>query len=234
MRNRKKLPLDVLAPYTCELPPARPSEPVPQIDFAAVFGDARPVEVEVGFGKGAFLVAAAKTHPETNWFGIENVRKLQLYVATRLTVRDLRNARVACADAGAVLRDRVAPASLRAVHVYFPDPWWKKRHKKRRVFTAEFAYNCARVVEAGGSLHIATDVEEYFGVMREVVAGVLQFRPLELAPPAADPGPDAVVTNFERKALAAGRPVWRAAYERDASAPGEPPPPESDEPEQSQ
>src|SRR5439155_1423154 len=83
----------------------------------------RPVEVEVGFGKGAFLVDAGLAHPGTNYLGIEVVRKLQLYVATRLAKRNLRNVRVACTDARLFFRDRVSTGSLEAVHVYFPDPW---------------------------------------------------------------------------------------------------------------
>src|SRR5262245_33057067 len=97
-----------------------------QIDWVQIFGNDRPVEIEVGSGKGAFLLAAAATNPGTNYLGIEIDRALQLYVATRLAKRGLRNARVAGTDARRFFHERIPAASVRAVHVYFPDPWWKK------------------------------------------------------------------------------------------------------------
>ncbi len=129
MRQAGRLPLEQLTPYLLEVPEA----PAP-FDWRAVFGNEHPVEVEIGFGKGLFLVTAAQACPGVNFLGIEVVRKYQLFTATRVAKRDLANVRLAKADARAFLRDCVAPASVQAVHVYFPDPWWKKRHHKRRVF----------------------------------------------------------------------------------------------------
>jgi tRNA (guanine-N7-)-methyltransferase len=189
------------------------------IDWATLFGNANPVEVEVGTGKGLFLLNAATARPGVNFFGIEVVRKYQLYAATRYAIRKLPNVRTACADAKVVLRDFVAPGSAAAVHVYFPDPWWKKRHRKRRVFTPEFAADVARAVAAGGRLFIASDVEEYFGVMTAILRAMPAFaeRPDEAdrAAPRTDAG---FATNFERKALESGGSVWRAVYERTPEA----------------
>jgi tRNA (guanine-N7-)-methyltransferase len=185
------------------------------IDWHALFGNANPVEIEVGTGKGLFLLHAATERPDTNFLGIEIVRKYQLYAATRYAIRNLPNVKTACADAKVVLRDFVPVGSVAAVHVYFPDPWWKKRHRKRRVFTPEFAADAARAIRPGGRLLIASDVEEYFGVMSAIVRAMPAFheRPeeLERAAPQTEMG---YATNFERKARAAGTPVWRAAYER--------------------
>jgi tRNA (guanine-N7-)-methyltransferase len=202
------LPLDVLAPYLLELP-----DPPAPIEWSAVFGNDHPVELEVGFGKGLFLITSAQAYPGTNYVGVEIDRALQLYVATRAAKRTLRNIRLVRADARLFVRTCVPLASLRAIHVYFPDPWWKKRHKKRRVFTEEFAAACAQALEPGGRLHIATDVEEYFGVMTQLVAAHTLLRPL---PPPAH-GMD-YLTNFERKARLAGQPVWRASYVKDPPA----------------
>ncbi|MCS6865638.1 MAG: tRNA (guanosine(46)-N7)-methyltransferase TrmB [Gemmataceae bacterium] len=238
MRKTRRLSREQLAPWVWELPgntlfrahsllppagpesapqnptPAVPDPPRP-IDWVELFGNAHPVEIEVGMGKGLFLLNAAMTRPETNFFGIEIVRKYQLYAATRFAIRHLPNVKTACADAKLLLRDYVAPGSVAAVHVYFPDPWWKKRHKKRRVFTPEFAADVARSLSPGGRLLIATDVEEYFGVMTAIVRAMPQFveRPEEAdrAAPRTDAG---FATNFERKALARGGAVWRAVYER--------------------
>jgi tRNA (guanine-N7-)-methyltransferase len=207
VRRARRLPLEELAPY---LLPA-PDPPAP-IDWAALFGNDHPVELEVGFGKGLFLLTAAVANPDVNFVGVEVVRKYQLFTATRMAKRGLRNVRLACADARLFLRDCAGTASLRAVHVYFPDPWWKKRHHKRRVFTSEFAAQCERVLAPGGRLHLATDVEEYFGLMREALAPLTGLRPL---PGSDEPAGDQnYQTNFERKAREQGQPVFRAVYER--------------------
>src|SRR5439155_18074092 len=124
-----RLPAEALAPHVLETPPPAPgtSPPSEPIDWQALFGNDHPVEVEVGFGKGLFLVTAGAANPQTNYFGIEIVRKYQLYAATRLAKRGLGNVRVTCGDARQILRDRVVTGSVQAVHVYFPDPWWKTR-----------------------------------------------------------------------------------------------------------
>jgi tRNA (guanine-N7-)-methyltransferase len=189
--------------------------PLPTINWSELFGNANPVEIEVGTGKGLFLLHAATARPDTNFFGIEIVRKYQLYAATRYAIRNMPNVKTACADAKVVLRDFVPPGSVAAVHVYFPDPWWKKRHRKRRVFAPEFAADAARALPVGGRLLLASDVEEYFSVMTAIVCAMPAFceRPdeAERAAPQTDTG---YATNFERKARAAGTPVWRAVYER--------------------
>ena len=190
-----------------------------RLDWAAFFGNANPVEIEVGTGKGLFLLHAATARPGTNFLGIEIVRKYQLYAATRYAIRNLPNVKTACADAATVLRDYVVPGSVAAVHVYFPDPWWKKRHRKRRVFTPEFAADAARALAPGGRLLVASDVEEYFGLMTAILRAMPAFaeRPeeAERAAPQTEAG---YATNFERKALAGGGSVWRAAYERTSEA----------------
>jgi tRNA (guanine-N7-)-methyltransferase len=204
VRHPARLSLEELSPYL--LPLADPPAP---LDWSAVFGNDHPVELEVGFGKGLFLLNAALANPGVNFAGVEIVRKYQLFTATRMAKRALHNVRLACADGKLMLRDHVPAASLQAVHVYFPDPWWKKRHHKRRVFTPEFAALCQRALRPGGRLHVATDVEEYFGLVREALAPLDSLREL---PPAPEEG--GFRTNFERKAQEGSRPVHRAVYER--------------------
>jgi tRNA (guanine-N7-)-methyltransferase len=122
--------------------------------------------------------------------------------------------RLAQGDARLILRDRVPAASLQALHVYFPDPWWKTRHHKRRVFTPEFAAQCERTLRPGGRLHIATDVGDYFQVMTELLArhtGLLPLPQPESGTPAHDLD---YLTNFERKFRKQGKPIYRARYER--------------------
>jgi tRNA (guanine-N7-)-methyltransferase len=208
MRRTNRLPLEQLSPYLLEVPEeARP------LVWRDVFGNDHPIEIEVGFGKGLFLLTSALAKPDVNFVGIEIMRKYQLFTATRMAKRGLTNVRLAKADARLLLRDRVPAGSVQAMHVYFPDPWWKTRHHKRRVFTAEFARECERVLQPGGRLHIATDVEEYFGVMSELIQQETRLAP---APASAFPSVNGepMMTNFERKAHEQGTAVHRGAWEK--------------------
>lgn len=208
MRKGKRLPLEELAPYLLPDGPPRP------IQWSELFGNHNPVEIEVGCGKGLFLITAATACPNVNFLGIEIVRKYQLYTATRVAIRRLTNVRVACADARDFFRDRIPEASLQAIHVYYPDPWWKKRHHKRRVFTPEFVALCASCLQPGAHLHIATDVEEYFNNIQEHCRNQPGLR--ELPPPEMSEARHDLdyLTNFERKARQQGKPVFRARFQR--------------------
>lgn len=233
MRKPPRLPLEALQPWIlptpppCPLPrtgsdgepaaPLPPLPPQPRLDWRAVFGNDHPVEIEVGFGKGLFLVTAGQANPHTNYLGIEIVRKYQLFTATRLARRKLDNVRVACTDARPFLREGVPSDSVQALHLYFPDPWWKTRHHKRRVFTPEFAQQAWRILRPGGHLLVVTDVPDYAQMVREVVASHTAFT--EAEPPAEhEPGHDMdYLTNFERKFRQQGKPIHRMRFVKGAA-----------------
>jgi tRNA (guanine-N7-)-methyltransferase len=209
VRRGVRLPLEQLAPYLLEIP-----DPPTPIDFASVFGNVRPVEMEIGFGKGLFLMNSALSRPDVNFFGVEIERKYQLFTATRMAKRGLKNVRLACGDARATLRDHIGTDSVQALHVYFPDPWWKTRHWKRRLWTPEFAVECARVLRPGGLLHTATDVEEYSRIIVGHLAKQPQLREL---PPPGEKTPEHdldFLTNFERKSRQAGRGIFRSVHQK--------------------
>ncbi len=219
MRRVKRFPLEQLAPYLLDpphpYPPPSggregqgPAEPVP-LAWSKVFGNERPVEVEVGFGKGLFLLTSALSRPEVNFLGIELERKYQLYTAARLAKRGLGNVRLIRADARLFVRDCVASSSVQALHIYFPDPWWKTRHRKRRLFTPEFVRECSRVLQSGGRLELATDVEEYFKVITHIVEETASGVLVAAARQGGELG-----TNFERKAREMGTCIHRAVYTR--------------------
>ncbi len=218
MRKGTRLPTETLLPYMIETPAPRPDQPpappAEVLDWQSVFGNDHPVEVEVGSGKGLFLQTAGQANPGTNYLGIEIVRKYQLYAATRMAKRELRNVRVTCADARLFLRDRIPVASVQVVHVYFPDPWWKTRHHKRRVFTPEFAEQCVRVLRTGGHLVVATDVADYAAMVRKTVASVPELH--EVEPPTEQvPAHDMdYLTNFERKFRRQGKEIHRMRFAR--------------------
>jgi len=209
VRRAKRLPLDELAPYLLS-PPESPQ----RINWRLVFGNDHPVELEVGFGKGLFLLNACQACPEVNFLGIEILRKYQLYAAARFAKRGFKNVRLVKGDAREFLRDCVADESFRAIHVYFPDPWWKKRHLKRRLFTVDFAVQCERTLQIGGRLYVISDVGDYFAVIKELLQ---QHTQLKLLPP-PDPKEPAhdldYLTNFERKFRKEGRAIYRDVFER--------------------
>jgi tRNA (guanine-N7-)-methyltransferase len=190
----------LLHPYLFESPES-------VINWPRVFGNTNPVEIEVGFGKGLFLLTACQQRPDVNFFGIEIERKYQLFTANRLAKRRFTNVRLACGDARVFLRDRMPAGSVQAVHVYFPDPWWKQRHRKRRLFTEDFAAACARVLQKAGRLEVMSDVEDYFGVITDLLAK--QPR-LERMPELEQR--DDYRTNFERKYRLASKPIFAASY----------------------
>ncbi len=187
--------------------------PEAPLDWTEVFSNPNPVELEIGPGKGLFLANAGAARPDHNFVGVEKAQKYARRAAERIAKLDLANVRVVAGDGRRFLAQFVRPRSLHAVHVYFPDPWWKSRHKKRRVFNEDFVTESARALIPGGELHLATDVEEYYGVMTELMAGRGDFA-FQPTPEARDPVHDLdYLTNFERKYRIEGRPIYRAHYQ---------------------
>ncbi len=184
-------------------------------DAAALFAVDRPLEVEVGSGKGLFLQSAATDVPDHNFLGIEVARKYAHHTAARLAKRELTNALIVEGDAQFVFRELLPADSLAAVHVYFPDPWWKKRHRKRRVMNEGFLKDVVRTLQPGGSFHFWTDVEEYFSEGLALVAEHTPLvGPLSIAPRAPEHDLD-FRTHFERRMRLAELPVYRSEYRKE-------------------
>lgn len=187
-----------------------PSELPAPWDAAAVFpaNPAAPLEVEVGSGKGQFIQEIAHAHPDRNFLGVEVARTYAAFCAARLIRAELTNAVMVNGDAMEVFRERMPDSSLAAVHVYFPDPWWKKRHRKRRIMRMEFVREVERTLMPGGKLHFWTDVQEYFDTTAEMMAAESVLR----GPFTPEVAEDAWRTHFEKRTLLEDRPVWRAFY----------------------
>jgi tRNA (guanine-N7-)-methyltransferase len=200
-------PSTELAAFTLDYPQGEAP-----VSWASVFGDDHPVELEIGSGKGLFLANAAAARPGHNFLGVELSRKYARRAIERVAGLRRTNVRVVAGDARRFVARFVPATSLRAVHVYFPDPWWKARHKKRRVFCEALVVDIERLLEPGGELHVATDVEEYFGVIRTLVAGHPRFVELHGDEPRAPEHDLDYLTNFERKYRIEGRPIYRVQY----------------------
>jgi tRNA (guanine-N7-)-methyltransferase len=179
---------------------------------AALFGREAPLEVEVGSGKGLFLQAAAAAAPDHNFLGIEIAQKYARHCAARVAKRELTNAVMISGNAERVFRELLPDNSLAAVHVYFPDPWWKKRHHKRRVMNPKFVKDVTRVLAPGGRLHFWTDVENYFNATLALLAEHTPLTgPLEVAERPAAHDLD-FQTHFERRTRLSALPVHRAEF----------------------
>jgi tRNA (guanine-N7-)-methyltransferase len=183
-------------------------------DAVVLFGRAAPLEIEVGSGKGLFLTSAAALRPDHNFLGLEIAAKYARFSAARLAKRELENACMVNGDAQRVFTEILPDQCATAVHVYFPDPWWKKRHRKRRVMNDRFLRQVQRVLEPGGTLHFWTDVEEYFhSALEQVVASTQLTGPLEVAELAPQHDLD-FRTHFERRMRLHGEPVYRAEFRK--------------------
>jgi len=181
-------------------------------DSAALFRRTAPLEVEVGTGKGLFLLKSAQGRPDRNYLGIEIAHKYARFTASRLARHQLTNAVIVNGDALRLFSQWLADASISAVHVYFPDPWWKKRHHKRRIMRPAFCRDIQRVLLPGGRLHFWTDVEAYFELSLKTLAESTQLQgPLPVPQQLAEHDMD-YRTHFERRMRTAGKPIHRSEF----------------------
>jgi tRNA (guanine-N7-)-methyltransferase len=166
--------------------------------------------MEIGVGKGRFLLAAAAAHPNRNWFGLEIEPEYAQIVRLKAERAGLLNLRIERIDGKAFVERRLLPGCLAGLHVYFPDPWPKKRHHKRRLVDAEWTSAAARALAPGRLLRVASDHEEYFSV----IDGVLSKEPLleRLSP--EESGDWSTGTSYELKFLKTGRPIHRLVFRR--------------------
>ncbi|HSN10642.1 MAG TPA: tRNA (guanosine(46)-N7)-methyltransferase TrmB [Propionibacteriaceae bacterium] len=185
-----------------------PQEPV---DWAQVFGRTAPLLVEIGVGNGDSLVATAAAHPDVDVIGFEVFEPSMASTVGKLASQGLTNARLVLADGVQGLRWLVAPASLDAVHVFFPDPWHKARHHKRRLVSPATCALVADRLRPGGLFRLATDWEDYALAMREVLDAS------SLTPVHEGWGPrfeERPMTKYEMRGVAAGRTVYDLCYRR--------------------
>jgi tRNA (guanine-N7-)-methyltransferase len=188
------------------------------LDPNSLFPRRAAIEMEVGSGKGLFLSTASAARPDLNFLGVEISGGYARLCASKLAAQQATNARIIHGDATYLARSLLPDACLAAIHVYFPDPWWKARHRKRRVLSDAFLVHAGRVLMPGGQLHIWTDVEEYFHEALAAARGTGLFSAasdVEARPAEHDLD---YRTHFERRTRLAGAPVWRALLERSTAA----------------
>ena len=207
---RKTDPNLDLSPFLFEL------EALPDpFSAASFFQRDAPLEIEVGTGKGLFLATAAARDSDRNFVGIEVARKYARFSAARLATAKLVNAKMVCGDAIRAFREVFPAQTAAAVHVYFPDPWWKKRHRKRRVMQGAFLRDIERVLIPAGTLHFWTDVEEYFDETIQLIGAETALAgPIDV--PQAESAHDLDYrTHFERRMRLTDQPIYRAEFRKD-------------------
>lgn len=170
----------------------------------------RRLEIEIGVGKGAFLLERAQQCPYTDFLGVEYARAYAAYTADRIRRAGLRNVKMLCADAKKLVEAQLPAGSAWRVHVYFPDPWPKRRHNRRRLIQPIFVNHIRRILKPGGQLLIVTDHREYFEQIIRVITNSPRFARIPFPQPSENTE-HIVGTNFEKKYVKEGRPIFKTA-----------------------
>lgn len=179
-----------------------------RLDFEQLFGNRHPVIVEIGSGKGRFLIGSAQEQPEVNFVGIEKSLHYHRVIRERVGKRSLRNVRLINHDAFLVLQKMFGEDSVAEIHIYFPDPWPRKREQKRRIIRPEALAEMRRVLVPGGSGVYVTDHREYFEAAAPLIAQVFDSE-------TRIPGPgDPPRTNYEAKYRAEGREIYEVRFSK--------------------
>jgi tRNA (guanine-N7-)-methyltransferase len=177
-----------------------------RLDLHQFFGNDNPVILEIGSGKGRFLIGSAIERPDRNFIGIEKSLHYHRVIRERVKKRSLTNIRLINHDAFLVMRDMLPDASIAEVHIYFPDPWPRKRHQKRRIIRAEALAEMRRILVPGGVGIYVTDHREYFDLAAPVIA---EFFSSEIRIPAPEDPPR---TNYEAKYRVEGRAIFEVRF----------------------
>lgn len=190
-------------------------ETIPEVlNAETLFGKNAPLELEIGSGKGLFIRKAAAQYPGHLFLGIEIADKYTRLCANNIAKYGLENAKMLCADAALILEKNVPENSLHAVHIYFPDPWWKRRHRKRRIVREEVVRLVESRLVSGGTLHFWTDVKEYFDSGIEIIRENTKLDGPHFVPEPDSLDPDDSRTHFERRTRLNSLPVYRSFFKK--------------------
>jgi len=181
------------------------------LDFPKLFGNTNPVILEIGSGKGRFLIGSATERPDLNFVGIEKSLHYHRVIRDRVEKRHLANVRLINHDAFPVMQKMFADGSIAEVHIYFPDPWPRRREQKRRIIRPEALAEIRRVLAAGGSGMYVTDHRQYFD---QAAPEIAQFFRAETRIPGPDDPPR---TNYEAKYRAEGRTIYEVRFWKDVT-----------------
>ncbi|MEN8169181.1 MAG: tRNA (guanosine(46)-N7)-methyltransferase TrmB [Pseudomonadota bacterium] len=185
-----------------------------KLDLDAIFGRSAPRIIEIGFGNGESLAQIAKNHPENDYLGIEVHRPGVGHLLQLIEEQQLTNLRVMSEDAVDILEQQIPDNSLDALYLFFPDPWHKKRHHKRRQVQASWAQLVRRKLKLGGKLHMATDWKNYAEYMLKVLSAAEGFRNTSSSDDYVAKPDYRPETKFERRGQRLGHGVWDLLFEK--------------------
>lgn len=180
-----------------------------QLDLASLFSEKRPLEADIGCGKGRFLLARARNNPGINYIGIERLLLRLRKVDKRLVREGLTNVRLLRIEASYAVQHMLPPLCLSAAYVFFPDPWPKRKHHRRRLFTSAFVDSLHRVLLPGATVHAATDHGEYFEQIERLLKSDSRFE--EISPMVTTPEEQ---TDFEIAGMAQLSPIGRCSFRK--------------------
>lgn len=189
--------------------------PTPPPTWAEIFGNTNPVEVEIGPGKGGFLLALARHTPGRNFFGVEILGRRASRLAALIERDGPANVIAIHADITCLLPLMIWPSSVAAYHLYFPDPWWKRRHHNRRLFRDDFTTALARTLVPGGTIFLASDVEQYFTEIVKQFVAVPELTQFAWERNQVNRRGKLIFTDFERKYRHEGRALFHAGFRKE-------------------
>ncbi|HKQ36858.1 MAG TPA: tRNA (guanosine(46)-N7)-methyltransferase TrmB [Verrucomicrobiae bacterium] len=185
----------------------RPGSYIERLQISELFPTDQPLELELGAGDGSFLIAWAKANPQHNFLGVERLLGRIRKIERKAKRAGLTNVRLMRIEASYFLEYLLPRGSVTALHIYFPDPWPKRKHRKNRLINDALAETCAHVLAPGGTIYLRTDDADYFGQMQSVFK---RFIAVPTPPPLA-----AMLTDFERHFHNRGVGTLAAAYKPD-------------------
>ena len=184
-----------------------------KLDWSLLFGNPNPVEIELGCGKGRFIIRSARENPDVNYFGIEKSIRFFRILKKRAVKSGVQNIGLLQGEAGYFIWKFIPENSVQAFRIYFPDPWPKKRHHKRRLVNTQFIESIKSSLTANGCIFFATDFADYFNHIVDTVRackGIEEVSRNVIHHSEADP--EDASTNYERKYILQGRPIYKATY----------------------
>jgi tRNA (guanine-N7-)-methyltransferase len=193
----------------------RPEDIDGKISFFDVFGRKNAVHIEIGSGRGTFLVNQAAVFPQINFLGVEWANKYYKYSVDRIGRKALGNVRIIRTEAASFVAKHIGSRTVKCFHIYFPDPWPKKRHHKRRFICKENVTQLIRCLKKNGLINIATDHADYFKWMQQVFEDFTkELLPVEFVKPAGANENEIAGTNYERKYLKQKKAIYTLALRR--------------------
>jgi tRNA (guanine-N7-)-methyltransferase len=187
----------------------QPVSLVEPLNFSNLFPEAKPIELELGSGDGSFLVTYAQSRPHLNLLGVERLLGRIRKIDRKAFRANLHNIRLLRLEASYTLEYLIPAEGVQAIHVYFPDPWPKRRHHRRRLINESFVKASWRALSPGGAVYLRTDDKEYFAQMTSVYGAFAGFETIETPPELC-----ALITDFEGEFLKQGISTQRAAYRK--------------------